>query len=120
MPNGRYMLTTHDGDVWLTVPDNANATLAIGGLRVCGAGSPRDPDAIRGLHRRIERGYETAGRTPHLDPHLAAPMFVRLAIGEKNQRAAGEAARNVRHSRVRGQKTCPHPVARAGGRHRTR
>jgi hypothetical protein len=29
MPNGRYLLTTHDGDVWLTVPDNANATLAI-------------------------------------------------------------------------------------------
>ena len=28
LPNGRYSLTTHDGDIWLVVPDNANATLA--------------------------------------------------------------------------------------------
>ncbi len=29
MPNGRYLLATHDGDVWLTIPDDTNATLAV-------------------------------------------------------------------------------------------
>jgi hypothetical protein len=29
MPSGRYLLVTHDGDVWLTIPDSTNATLAI-------------------------------------------------------------------------------------------
>jgi len=29
LPTGRYVLTTHDGNVWLAVPDNPNATLAV-------------------------------------------------------------------------------------------
>jgi DUF4097 and DUF4098 domain-containing protein YvlB len=29
VPNGRYSLTTHDGDVWLAVPDNPSATLEV-------------------------------------------------------------------------------------------